>query len=80
MSSEQRVYAHYKSLKLVSPLRWVKDYDCAEPHENFEYPHMHGHYETTTSNEVWLRLARVHKMSVRQVKDIVTKMRGRKWD
>ncbi len=81
MSSEQRVYAHYKKLKMSSPMRWVKDYDCTDDH-NGRYPHsdviphMHGHNETTTSNHIWLLLARVHKMPVRRVKDIVSAKRG----
>ena len=72
-----RVYRHWKSLKMSSSLRWVKDYDCEGCFWS-TWPHMHGHYETTTSNDVWKQLARAHKMKVREVKDIVTRRRNRK--
>lgn len=80
---EQRVFMHYKSLK--HEIVWVKDRDCDESHDyerpvDRGRPHMHGHYECSTPNAVWLRLARVHKMPVRQVKDIVSKKRGWKPD
>lgn len=74
---KKRVYMHYKSLK--GHITWVKDRDCEETHDydlyGGPYPHMHGHYETTTPNHVWLHLARIHKMRVREIKDIVTEMR-----
>lgn len=54
MSREQRVYAHWKSLKSTrrSSGAW------------------------SWTNAQWLLLARVHRMPVRQVKDIVTAMKG----
>lgn len=80
---EKRVFMHYKSLKHSSPLEFVVTKRCGwmnicgdDPYWRF-FPHSHGYNKTTTSNDVWLRLARTHKMSVREVKDIVTKMRGK---
>jgi hypothetical protein len=85
MSSVERIYAHYKSMKHHSPLEWVPTKRCGWLHPPCEstdrwsyYPHTHGEYKTTTSNNVWMRLARTHKMPVRQIKDIVTAERARR--
>lgn len=76
MSLEQRVYAHYKSVKHWGPLEYVVTMECGwvNPCQGpFGYlPHTHGYNKTTTPNNVWLHLAHVHKIPVRQVKDIVT--------
>jgi hypothetical protein len=75
VSLEQRVYAHWKALKHASPLEWVPTIRCESVCEvtgEPTYGHSHGAYKTTTSNAVWLRLAKTHKIPVRQVKDIVT--------
>jgi len=84
MSSEQRIFAHYKSMKHQSPLKMIVDKKCGWLHppcgddRDTYYPHFHGHYETSTSNNVWMELARTHKMPVRQIKDIVTAERKRR--
>lgn len=79
MSLENRVYMHWKSLKHASPLEWVAtmtcETECGVTGKDCT-PHSHGAYQTTTSNSVWLRLARIHKIPVRQVKDIVTAERA----
>jgi hypothetical protein len=87
MSSEQRIYAHYKSMKHHSPLEFVVTSHCGwlhPPCDSYDqwsyYPHSHGYNKTTTSNEVWMRLARTHKKSVREIKDIVTAERKRRND
>ena len=49
MSREQRVYAHWKSLKST----------------------VRKNGGNTKDNGIWLTLAHVHKMKVRQIKDIV---------
>jgi hypothetical protein len=85
---EQRVWMHYKSLKYAAPLELVEVpcdpeqfcemrdiYDCDGCIECG--PHRHYIRKTTTPNWVWLRLARTHKMPVRQVKDIINKRRGK---
>jgi hypothetical protein len=59
---EQRVWMHWKSLKMSRYSDGAGDsYD-------------RGTY-IVTPNWVWLRLARQHKMPVRQVKDIINKRR-----
>lgn len=83
MSLEQRVYAHYKSLKHAGPLEWVASIRCEGVCEVTGEPtfgHSHGAYKTTTPNSVWMRLAKTHKIPVRQVKDIVTAEREARRD
>lgn len=78
---EQRVWMHWKSLKSACTREFVWDIRCEEPNEHcpspvWLSPHGHGHYELRFPNDGWLRLARVHKMPVRQVKDIINKRRA----
>lgn len=72
-----RVFKHYKSIKRTWDREWVKTHDC-ESCAWSTHPHMHGYYKMSTPNADWLRLAREHKLSVREVKDIVTARRN--WD
>ena len=65
MSSEQRIFAHYKSYKMSQ----YSD-GAAERYGAKTY--------IVTPNWVWLTLAKVHKMPVRQIKDIVTAERKRR--
>jgi hypothetical protein len=68
MSREQRVFAHWKSF---GPLKYV-----GNPGTEWEF-----HWQRRTpeeDNRIWLLLARVHKMKVREVKDIVTAERKRR--
>jgi hypothetical protein len=81
---EQRVWMHWKSMKSACTREFVTDLHCTEPNDEcpdpdfFLFsPHRHGHYELRFPNSGWLRLARVHKMPVRQVKDIINKRRGK---
>lgn len=70
---EQRVWMHYKSLKRMCTRDFVTDKVCGwlSPCTDAYAPHRHGHYELRFPNDGWLLLARKHKMTVRQVKDIV---------
>jgi hypothetical protein len=65
MSLEQRVFSHYKALKMSQ----YSD-GAAERYGAKTY--------IVTPNHVWLRLARTHKIPVRQVKDIITAERERR--
>jgi hypothetical protein len=65
MSSEQRIFAHYKRYKMSK----YSD-GAAERSDARTY--------CVTPNWVWLNLARVHKLPVRQIKDIVTAERERR--
>lgn len=79
---EKRVYMHYKALKrthnkefvVTGRCGWMNN--CGPGTEWVLFPHSHGYYKLVTSNSDWLLLARTHKMPVRQVKDIVTRMRA----
>jgi hypothetical protein len=55
MSREQRVYAHWKSLKST----------------------VRRNGGNTKDNRIWLTLAAVHKMRVREVKDIIAERKGK---
>lgn len=63
---EQRVWMHYRSMKGYLEFKVDRVADGLTPAGL-----VYGHYEPTTPNHVWLRLARVHKLSVREVKDII---------
>lgn len=60
---EQRVWMHYKSLKMSK----FSD-GAAERCDAKTY--------CVTPNHIWLRLARTHKMKVRAIKDIINKKRN----
>lgn len=74
MSKEQRVFAHWKSF---GPR-------CYANHLNHKHSHVEVdgyeicHRTEEQDNNIWLLLARVHRMKVREVKDIVTAERKRR--
>lgn len=76
-SIADRVFKHYKAIKRTWDREWVKTRDC-EGCIWSSYPHMHGYYKMSTPNSDWLLLAKRHKLSVREVKDIITSRRN--WD
>lgn len=72
MTKEQRVFAHWKSFG-------PRNHPRRAPFVYGEY--WEEHYEGRTKdqdNEIWLLLARTHKMKVREIKDIVTAERARR--
>lgn len=68
---EQRVWMHWKSMKGHLKFKVDRVEDGLTPGGL-----VYGHYGPTTPNHVWLHLARVHKMPVRRVKDIINARRG----
>lgn len=83
-SLENRVYSHYRSLKRTCHFEWVTTSKCGwlnncKPGTEWVFfPHSHGYRKMVTPNSTWLILARTHKLSVREVKDIVTRKRGKR--
>ena len=73
MSKEQRVFAHWKSLKRVLPMEPV-----GVVQHGYGFDEYHFKYNFRMPNEFWLYLARTHKMKVREVKDIVNAERARR--
>ena len=69
-----RIYKHYKAMKRTWDKEFVRTTEC-EGCVWSSWPHWHGHNVLTTPNEDWLRLAHEHKMTVREIKDIVTARR-----
>jgi hypothetical protein len=75
MSKEDRIFKHWKSFgprsyvrhRLNNESQWVEvdGYDVEVRSKEQD-------------NNIWLHLARVHKMSVREIKDIVTAERERR--
>lgn len=71
---EQRVWMHWKSMKRSCYREFVVDRvgDGLTPGGLV----FGGHWELRFPNSGWLHLARVHKMKVRRVKDIVNARRA----
>jgi hypothetical protein len=67
---EQRVWMHYRSLKRVRFK--VTGYSDGLTKNGI----VHGRMAAYTPNDVWLLLARRHRMPVRRIKDIVSARRG----
>lgn len=76
MSSNQRIFAHYRSLKWAGPEPGTK----AQPTSDTCL--LGGCSECMpspkTPNWVWELLAKTHKRSVREIKDLITQMRKEK--
>lgn len=70
-----RVYRHYKALKSNYKREWIATRTCSGCSWS-TFQHLHGYNKIVTPNEDWLFLAKTHGISVREVKDIVTKKRG----
>lgn len=61
---EQRVWMHYRSLKMSRYSDGARERSLAPTYN-------------VTPNWAWLLLARTHKMRVREVKDIINRKRGK---
>lgn len=71
-----RVYKHYKAIKRTyDGLEFIPTRHCASCIWS-SFPHMHGYNKVVTPDSDWLLLARTHGLTVREVKDIVSKKRG----
>lgn len=71
-----RVYKHYKAIKRTyDGLEFVATSSCGGCAWS-TFPHLHGYNKVIMPNSDWVLLARTHKLSVREVKDIVSKKRG----
>jgi hypothetical protein len=75
MSKEQRVFAHWKSF---GPSTYVRH----RLNNEGSWVEVDGYNVQVRSkeqdNNIWLFLARIHKMKVREVKNIVTAERARR--
>ena len=77
MSKEDRIYRHWKSF---GPSNYVRHRLNGEG----QWVEVDGYNVEVRSkeqdNNIWLMLARIHKMKVREIKDIVTAERKRRKD
>jgi hypothetical protein len=70
-----RVYKHYKAIKQYCDMEFVMTRYCMGC-EWSTWPHSHGYNKLTTPDRDWNLLAQAHGLTVREVKDIVSRKRG----